>query len=147
MKAENCRKKWKKIKYFFETKVPKGTCYPQRYTLALKRNVHVNKLCSLLRTGRPQPRVTWWKENELLDDSFEVAGPKKVRNVLVIEKLERKHLNAALTCQASNNNLVAPISSSVTLDMNRKSFLWCGIWKSFFQRGQLIFSVLHVWCF
>ena len=70
--------------------------------------------------GWPAPRVTWWLENALVDDTSERAGDGKVQNVLRLERLERKQLLAVYTCQAANNQLAAPVSTAITLDMNRE---------------------------
>lgn len=39
------------------------------------------------------PRVSWWKEHALLDDSFEILPDGSVKNVLHLQKLQRKDLN------------------------------------------------------
>lgn len=74
----------------------------------------------ILFTGRPQPKLTWWHENELIDDSYDAISEKKVQNLLHFHNLTRDHLHTSLTCQASNNNITTPISSAVTLNVNRK---------------------------
>ncbi|XP_043582647.1 hemicentin-2-like isoform X4 [Bombus pyrosoma] len=94
-----------------------------RCRVDFKQSPTRNSKVNLTVISRPQPRVTWWQENALLDDTYETVGTKRVRNVLRLEKLGREHLGAILTCQASNNNMVTPISSSVTLNMNLKP-LW-----------------------
>ncbi|KAB0805660.1 hypothetical protein PPYR_02630 [Photinus pyralis] len=71
--------------------------------------------------GLPIPKVTWWQENALLDDSSENLSNNTVRNILHMEKLQRKHFHTILTCQASNNDFVAPISTSMRLDLNYKT--------------------------
>ncbi|KAL1375799.1 hypothetical protein pipiens_004585 [Culex pipiens pipiens] len=71
--------------------------------------------------GRPTPTVNWWYDNEIVNHSSTVLSERRVKNTLILSRLERKHLKAVFTCTASNNNVTNPISASVTLDMNRKS--------------------------
>ncbi|XP_066997421.2 nephrin-like [Anabrus simplex] len=67
--------------------------------------------------GRPTPRVTWWRDNILVDDSDEVLDEDIVQNVLKLDRLERRHLDRVYSCQASNNDVLAPVSSNVTINM------------------------------
>ncbi|XP_075166853.1 sidestep VIII isoform X3 [Haematobia irritans] len=68
--------------------------------------------------GTPQPRVTWWHENTLLDGSSHPLSDRRVGNILSLGKLKRKNLHMQLTCVAANNNITVPITNTVTLDMN-----------------------------
>ncbi|XP_053680784.1 neural cell adhesion molecule 2 [Anopheles nili] len=68
--------------------------------------------------GRPLPQVQWWYENKVFNNTSVVLSDKRVRNTLVLHRLERKHLKSVFTCQAANNNVTIPISASITLDMN-----------------------------
>ncbi|XP_050084941.1 nephrin isoform X2 [Anopheles aquasalis] len=68
--------------------------------------------------GRPLPKVQWWYDNKVINNTSVVLSDKRVRNTLVLHRLERKHLKSVFTCQAANNNVTNPISASITLDMN-----------------------------
>ena len=59
-------------------------------------------------------------EDKVLQSESMVMSDKRVKNVLHIERLQRSDLHRVLTCQSANNNVTQPITSSVTLDLNRK---------------------------
>ncbi|XP_042911582.1 cell adhesion molecule 1 [Parasteatoda tepidariorum] len=64
--------------------------------------------------------LTWWKDTNLLDDSF-IAMPRGVvRNELTLAYLSRGDLMSTLTCQASLPNATEPAEKSVSLDLNLK---------------------------
>jgi len=46
--------------------------------------------------------------------------PSLRRNTLVVTELSRADLNAVFDCQASNNNISQPVSTSVAIEMHRK---------------------------
>ena len=77
---------------------------------------------SLFFSGKPLPRLIWWRDGRVVDDTFTVSPSNGVvRNELWIPALERRDFNATLICQASNSNLTQPVSANVTIDMERKS--------------------------
>ncbi|KFM70728.1 hypothetical protein X975_01916, partial [Stegodyphus mimosarum] len=68
--------------------------------------------------GDPSPSVRWLKGAELLDDTYYITPQGFARNEIHLPNLHRTDLLMTLTCEVSNSNLTAPVSSSVSLDMN-----------------------------
>ncbi|XP_044730222.1 neural cell adhesion molecule 1 [Chrysoperla carnea] len=79
----------------------------------------VQLICEVI-GGRPQPRVTWFLENTIIDDSYEIRNENLVINHLSFPSVGRQHLNARLICQASNTNLAPPASKVLILNINLK---------------------------
>ncbi|KAI9582882.1 hypothetical protein GQX74_012099, partial [Glossina fuscipes] len=77
----------------------------------------INLTC-LSSGGIPPPRVSWWREHALVDDSFQVLPDGTVRNVLHLKNISRRDLLTIYTCQASNGHVVAALTKKVMLDMN-----------------------------
>lgn len=66
--------------------------------------------------GSPFPRLTWWREHTLVDDSYEVINGKTT-NTLHLHGVQRNDHNQVFTCQAVNNNQSIPVSTSLRLDI------------------------------
>ncbi|XP_015518297.1 hemicentin-1 isoform X3 [Neodiprion lecontei] len=80
----------------------------------------VNLICET-RGGKPPPRLTWFLENTVIDESYHYKTDTGVTvNHLSYPKVGRQHLKARLICQASNTNLVQPQSKLLILNVNLK---------------------------
>lgn len=53
----------------------------------------LNLYYKLNNSGIPPPRVSWWKEHALLDDSYQVLPDGSVKNILHIQRIQRNDLN------------------------------------------------------
>lgn len=81
----------------------------------------VNLICEV-EGGRPPPRLTWYLDNTVIDDSYHYnADTGMTINHLTYPKIGRQHLKSRLICQASNTNLATPQVHLLILDVNRKS--------------------------
>ena len=64
--------------------------------------------------------MSWWRDYSIIDDTFEYNEKDVTTNQLTITSLARHHLLSIFTCQAINNNITVPSSTSITLDLNLK---------------------------
>ncbi|KAL7016960.1 hypothetical protein ACKWTF_010208 [Chironomus riparius] len=95
----------------------KGTQLPHYILGPYNEGASINITC-VASGGRPLAQVTWWRDNVLLNTTSIQIVDKKVKNTLQLYKLERKDLHNSYVCQASNNDVTHPLTSTVTLDLN-----------------------------
>jgi len=80
----------------------------------------VNLICEV-QGGRPPPKVTWYLDNTVVDESYRYDSETgKTVNHLTYPKIGRQHLKSRLICQAGNTNLVQPQTRLLILDVKRK---------------------------
>ncbi|KAH0949279.1 hypothetical protein HN011_003074 [Eciton burchellii] len=80
----------------------------------------VNLICEV-RGGRPPPKLTWYLDNTVIDESYHYNSETGMTvNHLAYPKIGRQHLKARLICQAGNTNLVQPQTRLLILDVKLK---------------------------
>ncbi|XP_043207058.1 cell adhesion molecule 2-like, partial [Amphibalanus amphitrite] len=99
------------------------------------------RLLCVASTGRPQPNVTWWRDNALVDATWATTEEGATENQLTLGPLRRADLGAVLTCWSANHPLATPRSATVTVTMILKpltvSFLGANLPLSAGRRHQL----------
>ena len=84
--------------------------------------------------GRPLPAVTWWINDELVDDTYITKDRDTVVvNTLKDMRAERKYDGAKLECRASNNNVSSAQIRRLEIKINRKTL---------FIHDQIVISLL-----
>lgn len=82
--------------------------------------------------GNPPPALIWLKDGIVVDETYSFVNKSNKNpqdssssssssftfNELELTNLGRKDLFSVYMCQASNNNISSPVSSSVILDIN-----------------------------
>ena len=82
------------------------------------------KMTCVTTGGNPLPKVTWWLENTIVDDTYETISENRVANELVIDKITREHSGNVYTCRSVNNNVLPPPTADVKIDMYCKCFFF-----------------------
>ena len=70
-------------------------------------------------SGDPPPRLSWYREQVLIDDTYEtsVATGQTVNELDLVAPVRQADLNAIFTCQAVNNNQTIPLATNLKLDI------------------------------
>lgn len=76
--------------------------------------------------GRPQPKVTWWREGvEIAGTSHPSAdeGNPAMLNQLFISTVTRDYYGSKLECRAQGSNLIEAVVKEITVQVHCKCFL------------------------
>lgn len=74
-------------------------------------------------TGRPPPKVTWWRDgNELIGTSHTSVeeGATVMVNQLLIGTTTRDYYGARIECRAQGTRLLEPVTKDVTVQVHCK---------------------------
>lgn len=75
-------------------------------------------------SGVPPPRVTWWKDHLLLDDTFEILPDGSVKNVLHLPRINRQHLHTVSRWEFNMFRRVCPQLLPQIRQMNAVIYSW-----------------------
>ncbi|XP_058796760.1 hemicentin-1-like isoform X2 [Phymastichus coffea] len=70
--------------------------------------------------GSPPPKVTWYRDGKLTDDTYKREYDEIAVNRLDVHRVTRDLLSAQYVCQASNTDLIEPVSTDIMLNVNLK---------------------------
>lgn len=79
----------------------------------------------------PSPRVTWWEDGVLIDDSDSTLNDQRVSNTYLLRRVTRQNFGSTLTCQAINSPFLAALTVTLSVEVFRK-YAWLTILCCFF---------------
>ncbi|KAG0723425.1 Nephrin [Chionoecetes opilio] len=80
----------------------------------LEEGAHTELTCKSAE-GSPTPTLTWWRDGERLDQLVTLSVQGVASRITVVAS--RALQGATLTCQALNNNITEPSSTSITINV------------------------------
>ncbi|RWS25716.1 lachesin-like protein, partial [Leptotrombidium deliense] len=86
---------------------------------AYNENSKVNLTCEA-EGGNPSPSVVWYSGATMIDETYYITPKGTTVNTLSLPPLKREDLMMVLSCKAFNNNITAPVSHTIAVDINCK---------------------------
>ncbi|ROT68341.1 Peroxidasin-like protein [Penaeus vannamei] len=101
----------------------KLTIYNRQEVLVMDKVGPINEgsplfLACEVKGGRPQPTVSWWSDQTLVERRSYVTSAGHIRSELRINEVTRTYHKKNFSCQARNNNQKKPLMQEVTIEMN-----------------------------